>query len=64
MLYFLAIVFPPLAVFLTGRIFSALLNVLLCLCLWLPGVIHAIAVVNDYKNQRRLDKLARRMGAT
>ena len=53
MLYLLAIIFPPLAVLLTGRPFQGLLNLVLTLCFWIPGVIHAILVVNEHKANQR-----------
>lgn len=53
MLYFIAILFPPLAVLLTGRPFQALLNLILTLCFWIPGVVHAILVVNEHKANQR-----------
>jgi len=56
MLYLLAILLPPVAVLLTGRPFQALLNVLLTLALWLPGVLHAILVVNEHKANQRAKK--------
>lgn len=60
-MYLLAVVFPPLAVLLTGRPFQAVLSVFLTLCLWLPGVIHACAVVGDSAAERRTDRLVRAM---
>jgi len=39
--YFFCVVFPPLAVLLTGRFASFFLSVLLTLLGWIPGVIHA-----------------------
>ena len=56
MLYLLAIVLPPLAVLLTGRPLQALLNVLLTLFFWIPGVLHAILVVNEHKANQRAEK--------
>ena len=53
MLYFLCIVMPPLAVLLTGRPVALLLNLLLTLLGWLPGVIHAFFVVAEAKADRR-----------
>jgi uncharacterized membrane protein YqaE (UPF0057 family) len=53
MLYFLAILLPPLAVLLTGRPLSALLNLVLTLIGWIPGMIHAILVVHDKKEENR-----------
>lgn len=48
----LAIVLPPVAVFLTYGISTALLiNILLTILGWLPGSIHAIwVVVKHYEN--------------
>lgn len=56
MLYLLAIVLPPLAVLFTGRPLQALLNVVLTLLLWIPGVVHAILVVNEHKANQRAKK--------
>jgi uncharacterized membrane protein YqaE (UPF0057 family) len=47
------VVFPPLAVLLTGRIASFFLSLLLTLLGWIPGVIHACLVVNDYHAEKR-----------
>lgn len=57
MLYLLAILLPPLAVLLTGRIGAFLLNLLLCLLFWVPGIIHAVIVVADHKANKRTDKI-------
>ena len=51
--YFFSVVLPPLAVFLTGRIGSFFLSLILTLLGWLPGVIHAILVVTDFEAERR-----------
>jgi uncharacterized membrane protein YqaE (UPF0057 family) len=59
MLFFLCVLLPPLAVLLTGRLGSALLNLVLTLFLWVPGMIHAFFVVSDYKNEQRLRAIAR-----
>lgn len=56
MLYFLAIILPPLAVLLTGRPFQAILNFFLTLLGWIPGVIHAVLVVNEHKADQRAKK--------
>ena len=58
MLYLLCILLPPLAVLLTGRVGAFLVSLLLTLLGWLPGVIHAFFVVNDWKNEKRLRHLA------
>ena len=46
--YLLAVIFPPVAVLLFGSAKQALLNVLLTLCFWVPGVIHALLVVQGH----------------
>ncbi len=46
LLIVLAVLLPPLAVFLKeGATGSLLLNILLCLLFYVPGVIHALWVV-------------------
>lgn len=52
-MYFLAIILPPVAVLATGRVGSAIVNLILTLCFWIPGMIHAILVVNDSKASKR-----------
>jgi uncharacterized membrane protein YqaE (UPF0057 family) len=47
MRYLLAILLPPVAVLITGRPISALINFFLWLCLIIPGVIHALFVVSQ-----------------
>ena len=47
MRYFLAIILPPLAVLLCGKPIQFLLNIVLTLLFWLPGVVHALLVVNE-----------------
>ena len=59
MLYLFAIIMPPVAVLLTGRPIQAALNVALTLLFWLPGVIHAFAVVNEHKGNQRAAKYNR-----
>ncbi len=59
MLFFLAVLLPPLAVLLTGRIGSFFLSLILTLFGWLPGVIHAFFVVSDYKNEQRFREIGR-----
>lgn len=56
-MYFLAVIFPPLAVLLAGKPFQFLLNILLTLCAWIPGMIHAILIVNEYKADQRNQEL-------
>jgi len=51
--YFFCVVFPPVAVLMTGRLLSFVLSLLLTLLGWVPGVIHACLVVNDYQAEHR-----------
>lgn len=57
MRYLFAIILPPVAVLFCGKPIQALLNLLLCCFLWIPGVIHAFAVVGSHKADKRNDKL-------
>lgn len=61
MLYLLAILLPPVAVLLCGKPIQALLNCLLWVLGIVPGIIHAILVVNSRNADRRNDKLIREM---
>ncbi|PKJ52791.1 YqaE/Pmp3 family membrane protein [Bacillus sp. SN10] len=56
MMYLLAIICPPLAVLFSGKPVQALINFVLTLCFYLPGLIHAFFVVNERKADKRLDK--------
>ena len=58
-MYFLAVIFPPLAVLLTGKPVQALLNLLLTILGWVPGAIHAILVVKDKKDDKRSERQAK-----
>ena len=58
MLYLLAIVLPPVAVLMCGKPGTAVLNLFLTLLLWVPGMIHALFVVNEHKADRRAAKYA------
>jgi uncharacterized membrane protein YqaE (UPF0057 family) len=63
MRYFLCFLCPPLAILTTGRIGAFILNIFLTLCLWIPGVIHSILVLNrfyDDKRHRQFMRVARR----
>ena len=55
--YFFCVVLPPLAVLMTGRIASFLLSMIFDPAVagprWIPGVIHACLVVNDYHAEQR-----------
>ncbi|MDR6224235.1 YqaE/Pmp3 family membrane protein [Desmospora profundinema] len=58
MLYLLAIILPPVAVLFVGKPFQAILNLILTLFGWLPGVIHAVLVVNEQKADKRAQRQA------
>ena len=62
MLYFLAILLPPVAVLMVGKPIQALLNLVLTVLGWLPGVIHAIFVINSHKADQRNEALIKAMG--
>ncbi len=59
MRYLLAIILPPLSVLLCGRPLQAILNLVLTLFFWLPGVVHALFVVADYKAEKRARRIER-----
>lgn len=53
MLPLLAVLCPPLAVLATGRPGRATLNVLLTFSLYVPGLLHALAVIARHRTDRR-----------
>ncbi len=57
MRYFLCIILPPMAVLTTGRIGAFILSLILTICFWLPGMIHAILVTNKYYADKRHQEL-------
>ncbi len=59
--YFLCFLFPPIAVLTTGRVGSFILSVILTLLFWVPGIIYAILVVNDYYEAKRHRQIIRVM---
>ncbi|MGH2588163.1 MAG: YqaE/Pmp3 family membrane protein [Dehalococcoidia bacterium] len=61
MLYLVAILLPPLAVLLAGKPFQALINLPLTLLFWIPGMIHALFVVNNFYADQRTDRVIRSM---
>ncbi len=61
MIYLLCIVLPPVAVLMKGKPIQALLNLLLTLCFWVPGIIHAILVVNKADADKRHREMMRAM---
>ena len=57
MRYLLAIILPPIAVLICGKPIQALLNLVLTILFWIPGMIHALFVVNGYYADQRTDKV-------
>jgi uncharacterized membrane protein YqaE (UPF0057 family) len=58
-LYLVAILLPPLAVLLCGKPFQALLNIVLTLLFYLPGLLHALFVVNNFYADQRTERVIR-----
>jgi uncharacterized membrane protein YqaE (UPF0057 family) len=58
-LYLVAVLLPPLAVLLAGKPFQAILNLILTLLFYVPGLIHAIFVVHNHYADRRQDRMLR-----
>jgi uncharacterized membrane protein YqaE (UPF0057 family) len=59
MLYFLAIILPPLAVLLCGKPIQFFLNIILTLLFWIPGMIHAILVVHSHLADKRTKQIVK-----
>jgi uncharacterized membrane protein YqaE (UPF0057 family) len=57
--YLIAILLPPLAVLLCGKPIQFVLNLLLTLCFWIPGTVHAILVVHSYLEDERTERIIR-----
>jgi uncharacterized membrane protein YqaE (UPF0057 family) len=57
MRYLLAIVLPPVAVLSCGKPVQFLLNILLTLFFWVPGMLHAILVVHEHLEEKRTERL-------
>jgi uncharacterized membrane protein YqaE (UPF0057 family) len=61
MRYLLAIFLPPVAVLLCGKPIQAVLNIVLTCCGFIPGIIHAFAVVGSHKADKRTDRMIKAM---
>jgi uncharacterized membrane protein YqaE (UPF0057 family) len=59
MRYLLAIVLPPVAVLACGKPVQFLFNILLTLFFWVPGMLHAILVVHDAREDERAERIVR-----
>ena len=57
MRYFLAIILPPVAVLVCGKPIQAILNLVLTICFWIPGMIHALFIVHGYNADKRTDRI-------
>jgi uncharacterized membrane protein YqaE (UPF0057 family) len=61
MLFLIAFLLPPLAVLLCGKPLQALLSIILTLLGWVPGVVHALFVVNNHYADQRANRLIREL---
>jgi uncharacterized membrane protein YqaE (UPF0057 family) len=61
MLYLLSFLLPPLAVLLAGKPLQALLSLVLTILGWVPGVVHALFVVNAHYADRRTDRIIKEL---
>lgn len=61
MRYLLAILLPPIAVFICGKPIQGIINIILTLCFYVPGAIHAVLVVHTYHADKRTDKIVEAM---
>lgn len=62
MRFLLALLLPPIAVLSCGKPVQALLNLVLTLCFWLPGALHAVLVVNQHYEDRNADRIIAALG--
>lgn len=58
MMWILAILLPPVAVLLVGKPIQALLNLVLTIIFYVPGMIHAILVVKESKDDKRMENFS------
>ena len=58
MRYLLCII-PPLAVISCGKYVQVWLSLLLTICFWIPGIIHAVMVVNSHNADQRTKKITK-----
>ena len=58
-MYLLAILLPPVAVLICGKPIQAFINLILCFLLYIPGIIHAIMIVNEYKADKRAERFSK-----
>lgn len=60
-MYLLAVLCPLLGVLLCGKPVQALLNIVLSLVFYIPGLIHAIMVVSEGKADKRVQRQTNRL---
>ena len=60
-MYLVAILCPPLAVLFSGKPFQSIINIVLSLIFYFPGLIHAIMVVKDSKDEKRHKEMIKKM---
>ena len=63
MILLLCILLPPVGVLFMGKPGKAIIAFFLCILMYIPGIIYAVAVYNDYKNDKRYKKLHQSMGS-
>lgn len=56
MMYLLAILFPPIAVFMSGKPIQGIISIFLTMMFWIPGSIHALFVVHERKADKRMER--------
>jgi uncharacterized membrane protein YqaE (UPF0057 family) len=59
MLALVALVCPPLAVLAAGRSSQVVVSLVLTACLYVPGVVYALAVVDRHQTEKRNQALLR-----
>jgi uncharacterized membrane protein YqaE (UPF0057 family) len=57
MKYLFAIILPPFAVLACGKPVQFFINVLLTLCYYFPGMLHALFVVSNHNADKRNEEL-------
>lgn len=62
MRYVLAIILPPVAVLICGKPIQAVINFILTLLFWIPGMVHALFVVHTYYDEQRTERIIDAIG--
>ena len=57
MRYLLAILLPPVSVLFSGRPFQAVFNLILTICFWIPGALHACFLVHQDQEDKRAQRI-------